>query len=108
MGSTHAQKLTILIIERLVIRMTYFIVGYLFCINLAGLVSMWLDKRKAIRHQWRIPEATLFLIALLGGSLGSIIGMQLFRHKTRHWYFVWGMPAIFFIELALMLWIVLR
>ena len=88
--------------------MTYFIVGYLICINLAGLTSMWLDKRKAIRHQWRIPEATLFLIALLGGSLGSIIGMQLFRHKTRHWYFVCGMPAIFFIELALMLWIVLR
>ena len=62
---------------------------------------MWLDKRKAIRHQWRIPEATLFFIALLGGGLGSIVGMQLFRHKTRHWYFVWGMPAIFFTELAL-------
>lgn len=92
----------------MVIDMTYFIIGYLVCINLAGLVSMGLDKRKAIRHQWRIPEATLFLIALLGGSLGSIIGMQLFRHKTRHWYFVWGMPAIFFIELALMLRIVLK
>lgn len=88
--------------------MTYFAVGYLICINLAGLASMGLDKRKAVRHQWRISEGTLFLIALLGGSLGSIIGMQLFRHKTRHWYFVWGMPAIFFAELALMLWIVLR
>ncbi|GFH96107.1 hypothetical protein IMSAGC003_02661 [Lachnospiraceae bacterium] len=81
--------------------MTYFIAAYLICINLAGLASMWLDKRKAIRHQWRIPEATLFFIALLGGGLGSIVGMQLFRHKTRHWYFVWGMPAIFFTELAL-------
>ncbi len=81
--------------------MTYFIAAYLICINLAGLASMWLDKRKAIRHQWRIPEATVFFIALLGGGLSSIVGMQLFRHKTRHWYFVWGMPAIFFTELAL-------
>lgn len=88
--------------------MIYFVIGYLACINAAGLASMGMDKRKAIRHQWRIPEATLFLIALLGGSLGSIVGMQLFRHKTRHWYFVWGMPAIFFIELALVLGIVLR
>lgn len=90
------------------ISMIYFVIGYLVCINAAGLASMGMDKRKAIRHQWRIPEATLFLIALLGGSLGSIVGMQLFRHKTRHWYFVWGMPAIFFIELALVLGIVLR
>lgn len=88
--------------------MTFLIVGYLLIINLTGLYSMWLDKRKAIRHEWRIPEATLFLIAFLGGSLGSVIGMQLFRHKTRHWYFVWGMPAIFFAELALMLRIVLK
>lgn len=88
--------------------MIYFVIGYLVCINAEGLASMGMDKRKAIRHQWRIPEATLFLIALLGGSLGSIVGMQLFRHKTRHWYFVWGMPAIFFIELALVLGIVLR
>lgn len=92
----------------MVINMIYFVIGYLFCLNVAGLASMGMDKRKAIRHQWRIPEATLFLIALLGGSLGSIVGMQLFRHKTRHWYFVWGMPAIFFIELALVLGIVLR
>ena len=88
--------------------MTYLVIGYLICINLAGLVSMGMDKKKAIRRQWRISEATLFLIALLGGSLGSIIGMQFFRHKTRHWYFVWGTPAIFFIELALILRIVLR
>lgn len=83
--------------------MTYVVTLYLLCINLAGLVSMGLDKRKAVRHEWRISEATLFLIALLGGSLGSVVGMQLFRHKTRHWYFVWGMPAIFFAELALAL-----
>ncbi len=88
--------------------MTYFVTGYLICINLAGLASMGMDKRKAIRHEWRISEATLFLIALLGGSMGSIVGMQLFRHKTRHWYFVWGMPIIFFMELALILQFVVR
>lgn len=88
--------------------MTYLFLGYYVIINLAGLIIMWLDKKRAIRHQWRIPEATLFLIALLGGSLGSIIGMQLFRHKTKHWYFVWGMPLIFFIELALALRIMLQ
>lgn len=88
--------------------MTYLIIGYLICINFTGYVSMGLDKKKAVRHQWRIPETTLFLIALLGGSLGSIAGMQHFRHKTRHWYFVWGMPAIFLVELALTLWFVLK
>lgn len=88
--------------------MIYLIIAYLICINLAGFASMGLDKKKAIRHEWRIPETTLFLIALLGGSLGSIVGMQLFRHKTRHWYFVCGMPAIFFVELALALWFVLQ
>lgn len=88
--------------------MTYLLIGYLILINITGYASMGLDKRKAVRHQWRISERTLFLIALLGGSLGSIIGMQRFRHKTKHWYFVWGMPAIFFAELALTLVLVLR
>lgn len=88
--------------------MTYFIAAYLICINLAGLASMWLDKRKAIRHQWRIPEATLFFIALLGGGLGSIVGMQLFRHKTRHWYFVYGMPAILVLQILLAVFILTR
>lgn len=88
--------------------MTYLAISYLILINIIGYASMGLDKRKAVRHQWRISERTLFLIALLGGSLGSIAGMQRFRHKTRHWYFVWGMPAIFFAELALALVLVLR
>ncbi|MDE5950638.1 MAG: DUF1294 domain-containing protein [Acetatifactor sp.] len=88
--------------------MKYLVIGYLICMNLAGFSSMGIDKKRAIRHQWRISEATLFLIALLGGSLGSIIGMQLFRHKTRHWYFVWGMPVIFFVELALAFLLVLK
>ena len=62
---------------------------------------MGIDKRRARKRAFRIPEATLFLIALIGGSIGSIIGMYTFRHKTRHWYFVYGMPFILFVQIAL-------
>lgn len=55
---------------------------------------MGIDKTKAKRRKWRIPEATLFLVAIIGGSIGSIAGMYIFRHKTKHWYFVIGMPVI--------------
>lgn len=75
---------------------------YLLIINLCAFLSMWIDKRRAIRHKWRIPEKTLFLFALLGGSPGSILGMQLFRHKTKHWYFAAGMPAILMVQLLLL------
>ena len=76
---------------------------YLIIVNLAGFLQMGADKRKAIRNAWRIPEARLFLCALLGGSLGSILGMYVFHHKTKHWYFVWGMPAIMILQLAAIL-----
>lgn len=74
---------------------------YLILINICGFGSMWLDKRRAVRHKWRIPEKTLFLFAILGGSPGSILGMHIFRHKTKHWYFVFGMPAILVIQIIL-------
>ena len=67
---------------------------YLIGINLAGFIIMGVDKKRAIRGAWRISEASLFFTALLGGSLGCILGMQHFRHKTKHWYFKYGMPAI--------------
>ncbi len=67
---------------------------------------MGIDKRKAIKRAFTIPEATLFLYAILGGSIGSIAGMQLFRHKTQHWYFKYGMPAILIIQLILVLYII--
>ena len=66
---------------------------------------MGIDKRKAIKRTFRIPEATLFIVALIGGSSGSIMGMQVFRHKTRHWYFVFGMPAILVIQIALLVFL---
>lgn len=74
---------------------------YLTAVNLIGFALMGFDKWKARKHAWRIPEATLFIVAVIGGSVGSILGMQVFRHKTRHWYFVYGMPAILLLQLAL-------
>ena len=73
---------------------------YLIIVNLAALVLMYSDKQRAIRHHWRIPERTLFLSAIIGGSIGAIAGMYLFHHKTRHWYFVIGMPAILVAQIA--------
>lgn len=78
----------------------YIIAGYLLIINIAGFAVMGIDKQKAIKKRWRIRESTLFLIALIGGSLGSILGMRVFHHKTKHWYFVCGMPLILILQIA--------
>ena len=86
----------------------YFVALYLTVINLTGFAVMGIDKRKAGRHLWRVRESTLFLIALLGGSVGSILGMRMFRHKTRHWYFVYGMPAILVLQILLAVFILTR
>ena len=76
------------------------LVIYLLVVNVVAFALMGIDKRKAVRQQWRIPEKTLFLSAIIGGSIGSIAGMQVFRHKTKHWYFVAGMPAILVVQIA--------
>lgn len=78
--------------------------GYLILVNLWAFGLMWFDKRRAKRGGGRIRERTLFLSALLGGSAGAVLGMWTFRHKTKHWYFVWGMPLILLAQLALGLW----
>ena len=80
------------------------LVLYLLVMNITGIAVMAIDKSKARHHAWRIPEKTLFLVSLLGGSLGTWAGMYIFRHKTRHWYFVAGMPAIFFIQIAVLVY----
>lgn len=77
---------------------------YLAAINLSGIFIMLADKRRARKNKWRIQERTLFLIALAGGSPGCLAGMYLFRHKTRHWYFVLGMPFILVLQIALVIW----
>lgn len=81
---------------------------YLVIINIISFALMGIDKKKAVKHEWRISEATLFISALLFGGLGSTIGMWHFRHKTRHWYFVVGMPLILIIEAAIIILILMH
>lgn len=80
--------------------MKYFYL-YLVIINAAGFVSMLVDKQKARKGAWRTPERTLMAIAAVGGSLGSYLGMQLFRHKTKHPKFYIGIPVL----LAVHIWL---
>lgn len=79
------------------------IIGYVLIVNLVGFVIMGVDKKRAIRGAWRISERSLFLTAIIGGSLGCILGMQHFRHKTKHWYFKYGMPTILLIQILLII-----
>ncbi len=84
--------------------MRYFLV-YLLLINAATFVLMLADKQKARKNRWRIPERTLILSALLGGSIGALLGMYTFRHKTRHPKFTLGIPAILALQIFLWFWI---
>lgn len=74
---------------------------YFIIINIVGFSIMYVDKRRAINNKWRIKENTLFLIAIIGGSIGSILGMHLFRHKTKHLKFTLGLPFIFILQTLL-------
>lgn len=71
--------------------------------NGIAFVLMGLDKGRAKGQKWRIPEKVLFLSATLGGSIGAMLGMSFFRHKTRHWSFRLGMPAILAVQIVLLL-----
>lgn len=85
----------------------YFVI-YLIVINLIGLFIMYLDKKKAMYGRWRIPEKSLIIIALLGGSIGCMIGMKLFRHKTQKIKFVLGYPTILIAELILIIYFLVK
>ena len=74
---------------------------YLFLVNALGLLLMLIDKYKAKKNLWRIPEATLLGVAIIGGSLGSILGMRLARHKTKHLPFHLGLPVIFAVQVII-------
>ena len=79
---------------------------YLAVMNVLGVAVMWSDKRRARLHRWRIPEKVLFGVSMLGGSAGTWAGMYLFRHKTKHWYFVVGMPLILVCQAALAIFLI--
>ena len=74
---------------------------YLVIINLIAFLTFGADKRRARRDKRRVRESTLFLLAAIGGSAGALLGMYVFRHKTRHWYFCVGIPAILILQIAL-------
>ncbi len=75
---------------------------YLLIVNVVAFAMMGIDKSKAKRGAWRIPERTLFLPVVLFGSLGGTLGMLTFRHKTKHWYFKYGFPALLVVQVLLM------
>lgn len=76
---------------------------YLTLINATGFLIMLVDKQKARRNRWRISEATLMTVAAIGGSLGCLLGMKLFRHKTRHLKFTIGVPLLLVIHIVLLI-----
>lgn len=77
------------------------LVIWLLLIDGLAVILMGVDKSKARQGRWRIPEKTLFSIAFIGGSAGILAGMWLFRHKTRHQSFTWGIPAILLVQAGL-------
>ena len=87
--------------------MKYFFL-YLLLINAAAFVLMLVDKIKAKKNRWRIPERTLIGSAVLGGSIGALVGMYTFRHKTKHLKFTLGIPAILIAQIALTVFLIAK
>lgn len=85
--------------------MAKIIIGYLLLINLVAFVMYGIDKYKAKKSKWRIPEATLLMLAAIGGAVGAWIGMQVWHHKTLHKKFRFGVPAILLLQLALVVYL---
>ncbi len=81
--------------------MSYILLIYLLTINLVAFILFGIDKWKAEKQKWRIPESTLLSFAALGGSIGAWIGMNVWHHKTLHKKFKYGVPAIFLLQIAL-------
>ena len=78
---------------------------YILIINVITFFMMWFDKHEAKIGDWRVPERTLFLLVLLGGGIGGIAGMYVFRHKTRKWYFKIGFPAILIMQIVFIIYV---
>ena len=81
---------------------------YLLIANIVVFILMGIDKRKAIKDAYRIPEKTLFLAVIAGGGIGGVLGMKVFHHKTKHWYFKYGFPTICILEYAALIWLYIK
>ena len=77
---------------------------YIVIINIIGFLAMYIDKQKAKSASWRIPENTLFIITAIGGGIGTIAGMYLFRHKTKKWTFKIGLPVLLILDILIVLY----
>ena len=77
------------------------VIVFLIIVNALGFLLMLIDKQKAIHNRWRIPEKTLLGVGLIGGSLGCILGMRLFRHKTKHPIFFIGLPVMLMVHILI-------
>ena len=84
--------------------MTEVVLIYLLTVNAIGFLLMTVDKYKAKKNLWRIPESTLMTVALLGGSIGSLAGMYTVRHKTKHLKFTVGIPVILVLQITVAIW----
>ena len=84
------------------------IIIYLIIINILTFLAMWYDKHEAKKGDWRISEKALFILVLLGGGIGGILGMYLFRHKTKKWYFKYGFPLILILEIILAIYFCIK
>ena len=85
-----------------------FLILWLTAWSLVLFFAMGADKRRAARGRWRVPEKRLFLLALLGGACGGWLGMRVFRHKTRHWYFAVVFPVLALLQTALCVWLYVK
>ena len=81
---------------------------WVLALSVIAFAAMGVDKRRARLDRWRIRESTFFILALVGGSPGAVLGMRVFHHKTRHWYFKFGLPAILIAQIVLVIWLVLK
>ncbi|MFJ7678744.1 DUF1294 domain-containing protein [Peribacillus sp. NPDC097198] len=86
----------------------WFVLAYFIMVNIIGFVLMGIDKKKARKREYRISEKTLWTWAIIGGGTGAFMGMRHFRHKTKHFTFKWGLPALMVIQIVLLLTNIIR
>ena len=84
------------------------IIIYLLTRNIVNFGIMWYDKQEAKKREWRVSEKTLFILTLLGGSIGGIAGMYIFHHKTKKWYFKYGYPIILICQIMLAIYLMIN
>jgi len=86
---------------------TLLFAAWLVLVSIVAFVLMAIDKKKARAGAWRVPEKTLFIIALLGGGVGGWLGMKVWHHKTQHWYFRLGFPLIAIVQIAVLIYLMI-